>query len=82
MKKSKTLSVATPKVLSISKSEGFAETKTATAPPPCVYSPVEESSYFVLATDGLWDNMDLNSIYAISCDKVEGMELKSLDQRA
>ncbi len=28
------------------------------------------NSYFVLATDGLWDNMDLNSVYAISCNKV------------
>ena len=36
----------------------------------------------VIATDGLWDNMDLNSIYAISCDKVEGMELKGLEQKA
>ncbi len=37
-----------------------------------------KDAYFVLATDGLWDNMDLNSIYAISCDKVEGMKLETL----
>lgn len=31
---------------------------------------IDPDSYLVLATDGLWDNMDLNSIYAIACDKV------------
>ena len=36
----------------------------------------------MVATDGLWDNMDLNSIYAIASDKMEGMELKTLEQRA
>ena len=44
--KSKTLSVATPQLLSISINLGFAETNNATAPPPCVYSPEEANSYF------------------------------------
>ncbi len=46
LKKSKTLSEATPQLFSISRRSGFDETKRATAPPPCVYSPEEASSYF------------------------------------